>query len=1653
MSMAASIQQRVFFKGPGLVRLVSDQALLVLLSDSLLECEPWVPRCLAETIHRMWLFRGQNGSGFDHSDQFHEAWQQCGIREELDSALTKWCAQQQSKRSFDPPELSGGDDRLRQTWELLTRLLQHWKDSDGMVVFARESDDEAIRSAIVLPFVFGSRDDDGGICGLFGGVEGLDLMDALKRATGIASSKEWIHNSWSPAVRFPSLDAPIDSTPLVGMSASLPFLAALRARSKGRRFQTLRFGFSGVLDPNGRLEATNAPSLWAAKRALLTQLGAQCILPGDWLVNEPVQDVLNDLMAQVWDECLLAERIPVPPRAEPKKHDFQSHLEEKTSGFVGRVSVIDKLKASDRNTLVVAPQGTGKSRLMAELVQNRMGKEVIAHHFCRADFEETRNAMTFVQSLSAMLAERLPEYDDLLADEQVMKALSGTDAVGALSQGIIAPLLRIKPPAGSEGRYVIVDALDENGDNPISDLLARQSQEMPQWLKIIATTRDDPRVIKHNLKTWQRIDLNDDTNRADVKSYIAERLRRDKLARLVGKSRASHEWLSAELGKKCDGSFLYAKLMLQALEDGRYELDQLDQLPPVLEDYYEDTFKRIFPDGYSDDMRGILEVMLCARRPLRRKEIEASTGIKSAALRNKLGEIQSLLAPAWLEPNGVTRFNHWSLARWLNADLDREQREAMAPEKYQVSGTEGHKRLADWCGRKAVNFDGLSDYQRQHGVAHFMAAEDWLAVHGRLLELRHIECRVRKGEISDLLREYDEAVGKMPACERQIKAFQEFVVAEVAHFEKCGSHEGFIIQQAFNHQPGGPVHDAAAKLLPKLKQEGTRLLIRRWAESERAQGATEKGSLIHRKTESTYPYALNNLRTHLVSLCDSKNSHFNLQIWDLQNGSSSPKVVKVETKKPIHTKPVELWLSDNADQVFLKVPHIEDSSWYDLRGRGDLSRSLRSHHQRDGSSMFRRQRLSKLLNMCEPCLRKFDQRNMGAIYRVDVSTGHATPVIPFHRVRGEREALYHDPCDTVIGYLSSPDRIVVLTPEGEWFEKGDALPKGLVEYRHLEKRGFQSRAGGGPKYEDRTYVQTVRCQIYDSDGRQLRSITSPPIAFRHYEWAFKSVQTCGICTSGKVIRMDTFLWNIEEGSDPREALNEYALNEYDEVLFGQEGQVFRRNQEHPNRIEIINAAKPSAGWRHVTLETERTEAIVSLKEVASFSNSQEAIVTCAYESGVIGVWSLADGMCLGEIDGAQSQGGWAPLLPNNKALVFDGRVHFRIVEYMDASANPERRSSLAPKWTADGAAVEFGFWEGGKSGKYTVGRAVAEQPGGVTHLQIELVDEYGDPHQPCLALTERRLLGEQNYFPCVVSMWSPVKKSERRWTYEMLWHLELPEFCGESYKTTNHPGKVALVPRPYERTEQSEGNVKFYVVDPDTGSWRLFIDDTAEPTSFVLSTHELEKIEETDSEEPIRIPAEVWTLEGKGKSLSSYFGSPGLHYLMADGTPEVEHGSFSLDGRWLVRRERDSCHQISICDLKGRGALYKLALPTTSGYCLHRDNSLLAVHAPAGEIVFFELRPLPDSGHGLEVTACLLKDWPEDAGSFDQVYPPCCQKPFDIPDELAGRLMSCEANFDDEGLQIKCPNCAAKLLFNPYFISVQRGRIEVVQFALGSTLS
>ena len=152
-----------------------------------------------------------------------------------------------------------------------------------------------------------------------------------------------------------------------------------------------------------------------------------------------------------------------------KPIDFSGFIDEKRKDFCGREWLFDEIDAwralpNERALLIKGDPGIGKSAIVAELVHQNRGGQVLAYHCCRYDRRDTLQPARFVQSLAAMIASRIPEYESRLGDQEIAEALSTSrceeDPLGAFEDGILEPLNTLEPP--QEGiRYILVDALDE----------------------------------------------------------------------------------------------------------------------------------------------------------------------------------------------------------------------------------------------------------------------------------------------------------------------------------------------------------------------------------------------------------------------------------------------------------------------------------------------------------------------------------------------------------------------------------------------------------------------------------------------------------------------------------------------------------------------------------------------------------------------------------------------------------------------------------------------------------------------------------------------------------------------------------------------------------------------------------------------------------------------------------------------------------------------------------------------------------------------------------------------------------------------------------------------------------------------------------------
>ena len=401
----------------------------------------------------------------------------------------------------------------------------------------------------------------------------------------------------------------------------------------------------------------------------------------------------------------------------PAAWDSASVLAAKAQDFLGRDWLFDQVAdwavAADVTALLVlGPPGVGKSAFAAELMRRDGGRRVVAHHLFQSETPATRDPGRFVRSLAAQLGRAVPGYAAAVRAPETARLLSpafcDADPASALEGAVFAPLASLAPPDGG-ARLIVLDALDEalstgadRQGRAVPELLAPRLERLPSWLRVLATSRPDPAALRGFERARRlRLDEGDERNRADLDAWLGQRL---------------PELAARRLGRLANGSFLYARLAVEAL--GRADLGfDLEGLPPGLTSLFSRFFQRSFrtEEAYAPARR-VLSVMLMARQPLAEPALADITGLSPAVARG----VFDVLAPYLSRIGSGLALHHKALADWLT---DARGGDPL----FLVDRAEGARLLLEWCRGWATGPGG--GYQARHFAAHLASA-------GQVVELR-----------------------------------------------------------------------------------------------------------------------------------------------------------------------------------------------------------------------------------------------------------------------------------------------------------------------------------------------------------------------------------------------------------------------------------------------------------------------------------------------------------------------------------------------------------------------------------------------------------------------------------------------------------------------------------------------------------------------------------------------------------------------------------------------------------------------------------------------------------------------------------------------------------------------------------------------------
>ncbi|MCX8028274.1 MAG: toll/interleukin-1 receptor domain-containing protein, partial [Thermodesulfovibrionales bacterium] len=262
-------------------------------------------------------------------------------------------------------------------------------------------------------------------------------------------------------------------------------------------------------------------------------------------------------------------------------------------GFTGRQWLFEEIRQwaedinSERAIILTGEPGVGKTAFMAWLSHFNKAN-VLASFFIRNKQPQYSDTLRIIKTLAFQIATRLPDYRKFLLKLPEINDLRAKNEHELFTYLITEPL-HICIDGGRQTGLILIDALDEADDSgkSISNLLVKYIPELPKWVKLLATTRPEPKImpILSGLHP-RKIDSGDERNRRDIFIYLKDRL----------KSKDPSDETITAIVKKSEGIFLYARYVADEVLSNNLSLDRIDEFPLGLGGIYSQYFNRQFPD-------------------------------------------------------------------------------------------------------------------------------------------------------------------------------------------------------------------------------------------------------------------------------------------------------------------------------------------------------------------------------------------------------------------------------------------------------------------------------------------------------------------------------------------------------------------------------------------------------------------------------------------------------------------------------------------------------------------------------------------------------------------------------------------------------------------------------------------------------------------------------------------------------------------------------------------------------------------------------------------------------------------------------------------------------------------------------------------------
>ena len=317
---------------------------------------------------------------------------------------------------------------------------------------------------------------------------------------------------------------------------------------------------------------------------------------------------------------------------------FQSLIQDKTEGFVGREYVFDAIQTFIQENkkgyfTIIGDPGQGKSAILAKYVQDT---ECIAHF--NVQLQGPNRADQFLESVCKQLIARYQmPYDPLPSN-----VMQDGEFLGHL-------LDEVAQRRNGQPVVIAVDALDEVDSGSYRDAnILYLPPHLPDGVYFIMTRRRGVEVPFTTYAPVQIISLLDyqiDSQR-DVRLYIQNRVDdSENLRQQIDERQETIIVFTDNIANKSENNFMYLRYVLLDIEKGLYKDLTLESFPQGLQGYYSFHWRRMGMTANPLPIEKIKIVYILGevREPVSRRKICDFSGEDEYSVQQVLNEWKQFL--------------------------------------------------------------------------------------------------------------------------------------------------------------------------------------------------------------------------------------------------------------------------------------------------------------------------------------------------------------------------------------------------------------------------------------------------------------------------------------------------------------------------------------------------------------------------------------------------------------------------------------------------------------------------------------------------------------------------------------------------------------------------------------------------------------------------------------------------------------------------------------------------------------------------------------------------------------------------------------------------------------------------------------------------